>query len=220
MRIEWVGHSCFKVTLTDGRNILFDPYADAIGYSRKTITASVVLVSHDHYDHRSLDHIEGKYVLIDKPGSYEVEDIKITGILTYHDKTQGKERGENVVFIVEAEGIRIMHMGDIGYVPDDDFFENAGKIDILMLPVGGVYTIDAEEALEICKRMDPNIILPMHYKTMFLQLDVDPIFKFTDAAGRYFDRSRLGNSSFEISADNLKKRSRIIVMDHSIDNLD
>ena len=220
MKIEWIGHSCFYVTLESGKTLLFDPFADSIGYSRKNTEPSYVLVTHSHYDHASMEHIEGEYTLIDRPGvfNYEQDGIKVIGINTFHDKSQGSQRGTNVVFVLEAEGIRLMHMGDIGYVPDEEFFEQAGKIDILMVPVGGVYTVDAKEALEICRLAEPNIILPMHYKTMFLQMDLDPIYKFTDAAGRLYDISRLGTSWFEITASSMKKRPRIVVMNHSVDS--
>lgn len=217
MTIEWIAHSCFKITLEDGRVILFDPFDSAIGYTMPEISADVVLISHDHYDHNCTDSLRGDYVLIREAGVTELDGIRIEGIPTYHDHEKGAKRGRNMMFKVTAEGLNLLHMGDVGEVPDEALLEKIGAVDILFIPVGGVYTIDAEEALETCKRIDPNIIVPMHYKTLFLTLDIDPVFKFTDAAGRYYDRSRLGGSSFSITSGDKKKRTRIMVMENSLE---
>lgn len=218
MTIEWIAHSCFQITLEDGREILFDPFESSIGYEMPNVGPDIVLVSHDHYDHNCLDNVHGEYVLVDQEGHRELDGVTIEGICTYHDHEQGAKRGKTLMFKVTAEGLTVLHMGDVGQVPDEELFGKIGKVDILLIPVGGVYTIDAEEALETCKRIDPNIIVPMHYKTLFLNLDIDPVFKFTDAAGRYFDRSRIGGSSFSITAGDKKKRTRIVVMENSLEN--
>ena len=217
MTIEWIAHSCFKIRLESGREIVFDPFEDSIGYTRVDTTADIVLVSHDHYDHNCLDQIKGEYTLVNTPENRDLEGVVVEGFKTFHDKTHGIDRGENICFRVQAEGLTLLHMGDIGEVPSEEFFAEIGNIDILMIPVGGVYTIDANEAVEICKRIDPNIIIPMHYKTQRLRLDVDTVFRFTEAAGRYFDRSRLGGSSFRLTADDKKKRTRIMIMESSLE---
>ena len=218
MKIQWIAHSCFKVYLESGKTLLFDPFDDSIGYTREDTQADVVLVSHGHYDHSSLAHIKEGYQLINTPGTFEVDSIKIEGLPCYHDKEEGKKRGENIIFKVQAEGLTLVHLGDLGHIPSEELYEKIGQVDILFIPVGGFYTIDAQEALTICKRLEPNIIIPMHYKTLFLNLDLAPVYNFTDAAGSYFDRSRLGSNSFEITAANKKKRSRIVVMENSLDN--
>lgn len=218
MIIEWIAHSCFKVRLQSGTELLFDPFDESIGYSCVNTTADIVFVSHNHADHNYIKNIKGDYTLVNTPGAQQIGPVNILGIPTFHDKCQGAERGNNIAFRVEAEGLTLLHMGDIGHLPDEDFYEAIGNVDILFIPVGGLYTIDADEALAICKRIDPNLIIPMHYKTLFLEMDVDSVYRFTDAAGRYFDRSRLGSNSFEITADNKKKRTRIIVMENSLDH--
>ncbi len=218
MKITWIAHACFKVDLENGLKLLFDPFGDTIGYTREETEADIVLISHNHHDHNSLEHIREGYRVINKPGKYEFDGAKIEGIQTHHDNQNGKLRGENTMYRIEAEGLTLLHMGDIGHTLDAKLYERLGKIDILFIPVGGVFTIDAEEALEICKSMEPNIIIPMHYKTLFLNMKLAPVYNFTDAASGYFDRSRLGSNTFEITAANKKKRSRIIVMENSLDN--
>lgn len=214
MIVEYIAHSCFKVTLEKSeKTIVFDPFGEEIGYKMPHMHADYVVCSHEHYDHNNTDALAGSVVLDAKKG-FKCNDFSIEGIETVHDAEGGKLRGMNTAIILRAEGLTLMHMGDIGCIPDEEFFERAGKIDVLMIPVGGIYTIDAEQAVEICKIMEPNIIIPMHYKTLFLEIDVDSIYKFTDAAKGYFDRAHCA-STYQIRADNLKKRSRILVMNYA-----
>ncbi len=216
MIIKWFGHSCFQLTLKNGKSIVIDPYDESVGYELVDEKADIVLVSHDHHDHSYVKSIRGDYKLIRGAGEYQDDCVKITGVSLYHDNQKGAQRGQVVVNTIEAEGIRVMHMSDIGSVPDTSFFENAGKIDILMIPVGGFYTVDAQGALEIIDKMKPNITIPMHYLTSVSKLTVlKGVHEFTALARKEYDISRLGGSSLEITADTLKKRQRIVVMDHA-----
>lgn len=214
MVIEYKGHSCFKITTAD-REFLFDPFDQTVGYSKVKTTADVVLVSHDHFDHNYTAVVKGEYALVNEPKQYEFGPVKLQGFLTYHDANQGKDRGTNIAYLMQSEGIRLLHLGDLGCIPPQEFFDQIGKVDVLMIPTGGNYTIDAQQAVEVARKIDANITIPMHYKTSCCTLDIDPVFLFLDAAGRWFDKSRLGQGIFEITADNLKKRSRIMVMDHT-----
>ena len=217
MNIQWIAHSCFKITLENGTELLFDPFDSYIGYEMPALHADIVLISHEHEDHNCLRNIEGDYALVKGPGKREVKGIQIEGFETCHDHSGGAHRGKNTVFKVEADNMSVVHLGDLGCIPGDDFFEKLGAVDILCVPVGGNYTIDAQEAFEVCKRIEPNIILPMHYKTLFLKLDVAPVYAFTDLASDYYDRSRLGRSSFSIDAAGKKKRTRINILENSLD---
>ena len=215
MIIKWLGHSCFQITLKNGKSIVIDPFDETVGYEPVDETADIVLISHDHHDHSYVKGIKGNYELIRGAGEFKTDCVKITGVVVDHDDQHGKLRGQVVVNTIEAEGIRVMHMGDIGEVPEEIFFKNAGKIDILMLPVGGVYTVDAKGALEIIDRLKPNITIPMHYMTSVLKLSLKGVHEFTALAGREYDISRQGGSSLEIAADTLKKRQRVVIMEHA-----
>lgn len=214
MKIDYIAHACFKITLKNGTVIVFDPFDKEIGYEFPEVKADYVICSHEHYDHCKTESLIEGYEKIDPLQGFQNETFSVFGIETFHDSHGGRDRGENTVTVLKADGLTLMHMGDIGHMPEADFYEKAGKVDILLIPVGGNYTIDAEQAIEICKIMEPNIIIPMHYKTLFLEMDVDPVYKFTDKAKGYFDRAHC-SSSYEIEAANLKKRTRILVMDVS-----
>jgi L-ascorbate metabolism protein UlaG (beta-lactamase superfamily) len=215
MVIEWLGHSCFKVTLKgDGRVVLFDPYDDATGYSRLDVRADYVTISHDHHDHNNLSGVKGKYSVVKTAGVNRFDGLTIEGIETWHDHSKGKQRGANLVFLLKKGGMTVCHMGDIGCVPSDDVIKKLEGTDILMIPVGGRYTVDAKEALEICGRLSPNIIIPMHYKTSVCNVAVEPVDFFLEAAGGEYDISRLGKNIFEIDKSTFKKRTRIVVMDY------
>jgi L-ascorbate metabolism protein UlaG (beta-lactamase superfamily) len=214
MVIEWLGHSCFKITLKSGARILFDPYDIATGYGQLDAEADIVALSHSHHDHADLSGVKGKYSLVKTPGVHNIGDLTIEGISTWHDSCEGKKRGANLVFIMKSKTMTLCHMGDIGCMPQDDVFEKLAGIDVLMIPVGGVYTVDGKEALKICERISPNIIIPMHYSTPACTIKLEPVDLFLEAVGREYDVSRLGKNTFEIDKGSLKKRTRIVVMEY------
>ena len=125
--------------------------------------ADIVTISHNHKDHNYLEGIKGEALVLDWPGEYEKNEVHIHGYPSYHDKVQGAERGENVIFKIEAENLTILHCGDIGHLLDDSVTEEIGSIDILMIPVGGIFTITAEEAVKVINEIEPSIVIPMHY---------------------------------------------------------
>lgn len=214
MVIEWLGHACFNVILKNDIRVLFDPYDEPTGYPRIDIETDIVITSHFHHDHSDLSGVNGNFELINKAGLHNCKDVVIEGIPTWHDHSEGKHRGANLVFLLKGEGMTVCHMGDLGCIPSEDVFEKLEGVDVLMIPVGGNYTIDAKEALNICGRLAPNIIIPMHYKTSACTIDIDPVDFFLDAADREYDISRLGKNTFEIQKSTLKKRTRIIVMEY------
>ena len=165
MEIKYLGHAAFLIKSKNARLLTdpFDPQMVEIKLSK--IEADIVTISHHHQDHDFMAAISGEPLVIDLPGDYEKRGFRIFGYPSYHDKVQGKERGKNTLFKIETEGIRILHCGDLGYVPDEKFLDSLGEIDILLVPVGGYYTIDAKEAVALAKKIEPAIIIPMHYKT-------------------------------------------------------
>ena len=220
MLIEWIGHSCFYMTTEAGKTILIDPYDNTIGLRVAEARADIVLVTHDHFDHKNQAYLDGMRdgdVLIAEAGEFEAGGIRATGIPVWHDDRQGSERGQVITYLIEADGMRLLHMGDVGEMPAPSYFEKIGKIDILMIPVGGYYTVDAKGALNIMDTIHPNITIPMHYLVNGLTLTelASPHDFLARAASREYDVSRLGGGVFEITKDNLKKRNRIVVMECS-----
>lgn len=214
MIIDWLGHSCFKVTLKNGTRILFDPYDKATGYSTSQIEADIVIVSHAHHDHSELSYVSGDYTVVNKPGSYKFGDLTVEGFKTWHDCKQGSLRGENIVFLLTINGLRLCHMGDLGCIPEGSILEKLKGTEILMIPVGGHFTIDAKEALVICEAISPNIIIPMHFKTSATNLDIAPLHEFLEIARSDYDISHLGKCQMKIDKASLKKRTRIMVMEY------
>lgn len=183
MTITWLGHACFRVE-TKGGTILIDPFSSEIGLRPPRIKDDLVLVSHQHYDHNNLQGLNSEAFVIDTPGEYEKQGISIRGILSFHDKSGGKERGVNTIQVIKAEDITLCHMGDFGQEKlEDSQVEEIGDVDILMIPVGGTYTIQYKEAVAVIGQIEPKIIIPMHYKVKDLKLDIDGPEKFVKEIG-------------------------------------
>lgn len=164
MIIAWYGQSCFKIESKD-RTIVIDPFSKSIGLTPPSVQADIVFVTHDHPDHNNAGAIKGDYLLINSPGEYEVKGVKAQGIESFHDDADGTKRGFNTLYLIEAEGIRMLHLGDLGQsLLQDRQIEQIGSVDVLMIPVGGFFTIGAKEALGITNQIEPKIVIPMHYK--------------------------------------------------------
>ncbi|WP_340023868.1 MBL fold metallo-hydrolase [Paenibacillus sp. FSL K6-1096] len=168
MRIHWFGHSAFQLVTEQGTVILIDPYGRFLGYRMPSIRADIVAVTHNHKDHSQIHVAEGSYELIDTPGHFHVKGIEIEGISTYHDNVQGAKKGTNTVFVFTVDGLRICHAGDLGHTLSKEQLEQIGKIDVLMIPVGGRVTLDGAGAAAVMKQLQPAIAIPMHYRTKAL----------------------------------------------------
>lgn len=180
MDITWLGQSCFKIQGKD-TTLVIDPYDPKLGIKLpKKLEAEILLITHDHYDHNNKEAVSGNPYLIKTPGEYEIKGVQINGIEMFHDKNQGKDRGKTTAYIIEIDEVKICHLGDIGQDLSDEDIEKLGDIDILMIPTGGVYTINAEEAAKIIGEIEPKISIPMHYKIPCLVEKLDTIDKFTD----------------------------------------
>lgn len=177
MDIRWLGHSSFLITDSKGTKILTDPFDESVGYDIYRGNVDIVTISHHHFDHNYTKEIICTNV-IDRALEFNLYDIKIKGLPTFHDKIHGAKRGENIVYIFEIDGYRLCHLGDLGHILEDEDLDLIGNIDILFVPVGGNFTLDGEEAAKLCKKINSKIVIPMHYATSNLTFSLDGIEKF------------------------------------------
>lgn len=212
MKIKYLGHACFKITTDRGIRIMTDPFDETVGYKLPTEEVDIVTTSHDHFDHGNIDAPTGNFEVVSKVGNFYVKDIPIMGLHTYHDKEEGKKRGSNIIYIFEIDDLRVCHLGDLGHMPTNDQIDKIGDIDVLLIPVGGVYTIDSEEATEVIDMIKPRIVIPMHYKTKDLEFDLGILENFT----RHYDNvERVDKQEIEITKDDINNGGkRIIVLNY------
>ena len=183
MTINWFGQSCFRLEAKEG-SVLIDPFSKEIGLKPPKIKDDIVMVTHGHYDHSNLEEVNPEAFVITTPGEYEKKGIAIRGISSYHDKTEGKERGLNIIYIIKAEDMTICHLGDLGQEKlTENQVDEIGDIDILLVPVGGNYTINYKEAIEVIGQIEPKIIIPMHYKIKDLKVELEGPEKFVKELG-------------------------------------
>lgn len=183
MKITWHGHSCFKI-ITNNAVIVTDPFSKDIGLKPIRCEADIVTISHDHYDHNDASSLRGTPFVISGPGEYELKRVAIRGINSFHDEKKGKEKGSNTLFTLEAEDMRICHLGDLGQKElTSEQVESLGEVDILMIPVGGVYTIDSEGAVAVINQIEPKIVIPMHYKIPNLTIKLQGVDAFLKEIG-------------------------------------
>lgn len=186
MIITWQGHSCFKIqdkVGPEGVTVATDPFGKEAGLKVPNFEADIVTVSHDHKDHNNISAIHGNPFVISCAGEYDKKEVLIEGIDSYHDDKKGEERGNNIIYRIEIDDISVAHLGDLGDVLDSSQLEKLVGTDVLLIPVGGKYTLDAKKAVEVISQIEPRIVIPMHYKTDGLKYDLDPIDKFIKEIG-------------------------------------
>ena len=189
MQIIWHGHAFFQIITNLGKeekfSIAIDPFSEEVGFKPPSVSADILLITHNHYDHNNVKAIKGNPFLIEGPGEYEIKGAFIEGISAYHDKSQGKERGNTTIYTIEADGMRLCHLGDFGQKElTAEQVEKIGECDVLMIPVGGVYTISGQEAPKIISQIEPKIVIPMHYHLPKLKLKLENVDKFLKAMGQ------------------------------------
>lgn len=182
MEINWLGYSCFRIKGSHA-TVITDPYTPASGYTLGKQTAGIVTVSHPHPEHSNIAAIGGDAKVVNGPGEYEIGGVMIIGIRTFHDGDKGQTKGKNTAYIIEIDDITVCHLGDLGHTLSAEQAEEMGNIDVLMVPVGGTSTINASAAAEVVRRLEPKIVIPMHYKTPALKRDLEPAEKFLTEMG-------------------------------------
>ena len=212
MKVKWLGHASFMITSDSGTRIITDPYktGGALQYDEIKESAEIVTVSHDHFDHNYVESVGGNPEVVNAAASTEVKGIKFDGISTYHDDTEGSQRGSSVIFCFEVDGIRVCHLGDLGHPLSPQQVADVGKVDILLIPVGGNYTIDAAVATEVGGKLAPKVLIPMHFNnercSSFPVAGVDDFLKGKDNV------TRLEVSESEFKAVALPAATQIVVL--------
>jgi len=211
MKIKWLGHASFLITSDTGAKIITDPYATGGGLSYGEITesADIFTVSHEHADHNNIAAVRGQPEVVRETGIKRVKGIEFKGIASHHDETGGRQRGNNIMFCFEVDGIEICHLGDLGHQLSDKQASDLGEIDILLIPVGGYYTIDAKVATQVCNQLKPKVIIPMHFKNNkcgFPITGVDEFLKGKEGV------QKLNASEVEFKQIELPPTTQIIVL--------
>lgn len=210
MDITWLGHSCFRIKGKEAV-LITDPYNPDLGYSLGKLQADIVTVSHSHSGHSYFESVSNDCKVINGPGEYELKGNFITGIATFHDSDKGNKLGKNTVYLIEADGLILCHLGDIGHIPDSDLTEALGDIDILFLPVGGVTTIAASTAAEIVRSLSPKIVIPMHYRIDILNTELESAERFLKELGI---KEVATQPKLTISRANVPPTTQVIVLDY------
>ncbi|OPY31982.1 MAG: metal-dependent hydrolase [Methanomassiliicoccales archaeon PtaU1.Bin124] len=179
MRIIWHGHSCFEVK--DGATVVTDPHdGKSIGIKTPVVKADIVLVSHEHFDHNCTRIVKGDFHIIREPGERWDKGVHIFGLSAFHDAEGGARRGRDILFRFIMDDITFLHCGDLGHILTQEQVDKLGPIDVLFVPVGGVFTIDADAAIKLIEMVRPKVAVPMHFRIGGLSISVHTVDEFVN----------------------------------------
>lgn len=211
--IRWHGHACFEIITSQGKTIVIDPHdGRSLGLKPPRALADIVLITHEHFDHNA-------YAVVAKPGAKIlsmkaqeniIDDVKVLGVETYHDKDRGRRRGRNVVYRILVDGVSLVHLGDLGHAIGEEGAK-LKPIDVLMIPVGGVFTIDAKEAWKVIEVLNPLTVIPMHYWVQGIELPLKPVDEFLNLAPTTWNKLLLESNTLTIDKESLKPKTIYIL---------
>ena len=209
MKIKWLGHASFLITSDAGIRIITDPYMpnERLTYGEIEESADIVTVSHEHGDHNNVAAVRGNPEVVREAG--KVKGIEFKGIPSYHDDAEEHPRGKNTILCFEVDGIMVCHLGDLGHQLSNSQFTELGRIDILLIPVGGNFTIDANIATQICERLKPKAVIPMHYNNEKCAFPIAGVDEFIQGKR---DVSKLDTSEAEFKQGELPPSTKIVVL--------
>jgi L-ascorbate metabolism protein UlaG (beta-lactamase superfamily) len=211
--IKWLGHSSFLISLDGVLKIVTDPFDSSVGYPLPDVTADVCVVSHDHFDHNNVSVVKGNPEVVKGTGEREAKGIKFKGVASFHDEKGGSERGENTIFTWELGGIKFVHAGDLGIDLSDSQKNEIGTADVLFVPTGGFYTIDAAVASKVVASLNPKVVIPMHYKTPFLGENF-PIAVVDEFLKGKENVVKVGKNSVSFTKESLPEETTIYVLEY------
>jgi len=213
MELTYFGHSCFRIKVKD-LTIMVDPFDPAkLGLKLPKLAADVVLITHNHFDHSFKEGVSGYRLLVDGPGEYEIGGVSIFGISVNHDDKGGADRGKTTMYYISCDDASVLHCGDLGHVLDDATLQKFGAVTALLIPVGGKYTLGAEEASKVISSIEPAFVVPMHYKMDSSKIqDIDGVEKFLDETGIH-DNGVKKSSSLRISSSDNESDTQVVVLE-------
>ena len=176
MDVTWLGHGCFRLR-GRGAAVVTDPYPPSIGLKLSRLDANLVTVSHEHDNHNYTQIVRDAYE-IRGPGEYEVAGVSVIGVPSFHDSEKGATHGRNTIYLIEIDDVRVCHLGDLGSALDDAEAEAISAPDVLLIPVGGRTVINAAQAAQVVRQLEPRYVVPMHYAIPGLKLELDLLDRF------------------------------------------
>ena len=209
MKLKYFAHACFSLSYADGTVLVTDPYDQSVTYPPCDIPCTAALVSHDHFDHNHVESLAGEFAVVKTAGEHTVGNLKISATPAFHDPEQGALRGSNLLFRIEGEGLSVAHLGDLGHMPNEAQLAALQGLDVLMLPIGGTYTITTEQAEELISILKPRIAVAMHFRTDDYEINISTPDQFiADMQAVRMPRE------IEITAENIGSLPPVIIMNH------
>lgn len=212
MNITWLGHSSFLIKFNNGIKLLQDPFDETVGYPLYSGKPDIITVSHNHFDHNYIEpYLKESPTILNTSGTWEVMGIKIKGIPSFHDNMLGEKRGPNIIYVVEGDGFRICHLGDLGHTLDKDTLKEIGSVDILLIPVGGNYTLDGKESAKVAKLINSSYIIPMHYKTPYINFPISGVEDFITSM-KNGERKDTNTMNFSSSNSKPQDKNNVLIL--------
>ncbi len=215
MKVKWIGHACFAITGSDGTVVVTDPYepggfGGAVGYGPIPVEPDIVTVSHGHEDHGYVQGLRGNPIIVKEGGASKAKGMKFDLHKSFHDTGHGAERGSNNIICFTVDGVRVCHLGDLGHELDAATAGAIGDVDVLLVPVGGFFTIDAAVATSVVETLNPRVVVPMHYKTDKCGFPIDTVEPFIKGKPNV---ERTGSTEFDVDKDSLPQQTKIVVLE-------
>ena len=210
MQIKWYGHACFKLSFSNGPYVVTDPFDDHVGYPLCETEADIVTTSHGHGDHNYVESIKGRPTVLNRTGLFTFDDLVVRGVKAYHDEVNGAKRGDDIIYIFESDDLKIAHLGDLGHEPDLKQYAALAGTDVLLIPIGGYYTIDTETAVKIIGEIKPKVVIPMHFNTAVMNFPISDEKQFVEFTGAEY----LNSNVIEITKDNIDSLPKAVVMNY------